>query len=83
MERLVKLEAHMGHVQKDVTELREDMKEVRDRLKGVEVRLDALPSKGFVWGTFGVASGVVVALLTAVTLFQHQIQAILSISTGP
>jgi hypothetical protein len=74
MERVVRLEAKVEHVQTDVTELRTDMKDVRDRLKGLEVKVDHLPSKGFIV-TALLAS---LALMTALISFQEKLQALLN-----
>lgn len=78
LERVVKLEANVEALQRDVTDLRGDMKDVRDRLGKLEVKVDHLPSKAFVFSVFVVIS----TLLAAVTLFQAQIQQLLGLTTG-
>tara|TARA_R110002049_G_scaffold23545_10_gene83671 strand:+ start:53733 stop:54098 length:366 start_codon:yes stop_codon:yes gene_type:complete len=70
IERIVQLEAGLAHVQKDVTDLRVDMKDVRDRLKGLEVKVDHLPSKGFIVA----ALVAMLALIAALIGFQDQVQ---------
>ncbi|MEM5541779.1 hypothetical protein WNY61_03420 [Sulfitobacter sp. AS92] len=74
IERIVKLESAMDHVQRDVTDLRGDMKDVRDRLKGLEVKVDHLPSKGFIVSAVLAALAVIAALLT----YQDKLQALLN-----
>ncbi|MFG6566703.1 hypothetical protein [Sulfitobacter sp. 1A13679] len=74
MERTVKLEAAMTHVQRDMTDLRGDMKDVRDRLKGLEVKVDHLPSKGFIVSAVLAALAVIAALLT----YQDKLQSLLN-----
>jgi len=68
--RVAKLETDIEYVKRDVGELRTDMRDVRDRLTRIEEQVSALPSKGFVFGVYGVVAAVIVA----VTLFQAQIQ---------
>lgn len=79
LERVIKLEADVGHLQADVTELRGDMKDVRERLQGLEVRVDHLPSKEFVVGVYALVGGIFTALL----LFQDQIRHLLSMAGMP
>ena len=76
--RVVKLEAGVEALHRDVTDLRADMKDVRDRLAKLEVKVDHLPSKGFVFGAYGIVS----ALLAAIMLFQTQIQQLLGVASG-
>lgn len=70
-ERVAKLESSMEHVQRDVSGLRTDMRDVRDRLKSLEVKVDHLPSKGFIVTTLIAGLALIAALLG----FTDQIQA--------
>ncbi len=76
--RVAKLEADMDYVKRDVGELRVDMREIRDRVIKIEADVSHLPSKAFVFAVFG----VVTAFLSAVTLFQTQIQRLLGLTIG-
>lgn len=76
IERVVKLEASVAHVQRDVTDLRNDMKDVRDRLKGLEVKVDHLPTKGFAVTALIILLGLIAALVG----FQDQVQSFLGSS---
>ncbi|WP_299830710.1 hypothetical protein [uncultured Roseobacter sp.] len=72
--RVAKLEAAFDYMRGDVSDLKGDMKNVRDRMRAVEVKIDHLPSKGFiVW--------VVIAALTAIAAmigYAADIQALLA-----
>jgi hypothetical protein len=48
MIEVAKLQTQHEFVQRDVGEARTDMKDVRDRLSRLEIRVDHLPSKGFI-----------------------------------
>lgn len=73
-ERLAKLEAHMEHVQTDVSNMTSDMKSVRDRLIALEVKVDHLPTKGFTVMALLACLAVIAALIG----FQEQVQSIVS-----
>lgn len=60
----------MGEVRADIREVRTDMRDVRDRLTKLEVRVDHLPTKGFIVTSVVVTLGVMTAPIT----FQDRIQ---------
>lgn len=71
--RVAKLESGVEHLGTDVGTLRTDMRDVRDRLRAVEVKVDHLPSKGFI------VTALILALIAiaAVITFQTEIQTLL------
>lgn len=79
LERVIKLEASTEHLQRDVSDLRGDMKDIRDRLKSVEVKIDHLPSKGFI------VSAVVIGfiLVAGVSAFSGNITRLINPTTAP
>lgn len=81
MERVAILEAKMDNVQRDVTELRSDTKGLLQRLTAVEVTLKSLPSKAFMFMTFGTITLGALGFLTAVIAFQDAIQAWVGVTT--
>ncbi len=46
--RVAKLEANVGHIMSDVETMRAGMADARERLAALEVKVDHLPSKGFI-----------------------------------
>jgi hypothetical protein len=46
--RVAKLEATIDHMRTDVSDLKRDARDLRDRMRAVEVKIDHLPSKGFI-----------------------------------
>ncbi len=73
--RVAKLEASVAHIERDVSELRSDMRDVRDRTITIE---STMATKGFVFSIY-VAVG---AFLTAVIVFQNQVQTLLGMTGG-
>lgn len=71
--RIARLEAHMEHVQADLVVLKTDMGAVKDRLARLEVKVDHLPSKGFIVTALIAMLAVIGALVT----YQEQIKAVL------
>jgi len=71
--RVAKLEATIEHMRDDIGALKGDARDLRDRMRAVEVKIDHLPTKGF----------IVVALLGALTIvgaligYAEQIQSLL------
>ena len=71
--RVARLEASIDHMKSDVSDLKSDARDLRDRMRAVEVKIDHLPSKGF----------IVVALLGVLTIigaligYADQIQSLL------
>jgi phage shock protein A len=71
--RVAKLEATIEHMRSDVSDLKSDARDLRDRMRAVEVKIDHLPSKGF----------IVIALLASLTAigalvgYTEQIQSLL------
>ncbi|MCW5695033.1 MAG: hypothetical protein KIT48_21955 [Pseudolabrys sp.] len=56
---MAKLQSDAEYLKRDLTETRADMKDVRDRMAKLEVRVDHLPSKGFI--VFVVTTALVIA----------------------
>lgn len=75
-ERLAVLETHMAHVREDVSALRIGSSDVRERLSALEVRVEHLPSKGFIVSALLLA----LAVITGLIAFQTQIQALIGAS---
>jgi hypothetical protein len=65
-ERVAKLEAHLEHMRQDLSALRP----VPERLRALEVRVDHLPSKGFIV----TASALTISLLTAAIVFADKLR---------
>lgn len=72
--RVAKLEAGVEHLGKDVSNLSSDMRDVRDRLRALEVKVEHLPSKGFIVSALLVSLILIAALVT----FQSEIQTLLT-----
>lgn len=76
--RIAKLEAHVGHIQSDVSELKLDIKTVNGNMTDVFVRLtrieSAMASKGFVV----VALMTLLAAIAALIGYADQLQAFLN-----
>lgn len=73
--RVARLEADVGHIQKDVSEIKDVMKDVRTDLSALQIlfaetktHVSYLPSKTFI-GT--VVTGGIAFLITALTLLSH------------
>lgn len=64
--RIAKLEAHMEHVRSELGKIAP----IPERLRAVEVRVDHLPSKGFIV----TASATTIALLTAAIVFADKLR---------
>lgn len=69
--RIAKLEAQMEAVARDTSILTGEMKDVLVRLRAVEVKIDHLPSKGFI---VSVVTGAL-ALFGSLSFFSDQIKA--------
>lgn len=77
--RVAKLEATTEHIQRDLADVKTDVRDTRDRLGKLEVKVDHLPTKGWV-------DARIVFLLVAigaVVTFQGHIQAWLGIVPHP
>src|SRR5579862_5215848 len=55
---IAKIQSDGEYLKRDLTETRADMRDVRDRMTRLEVRVDHLPSKGF----------IVAAVITSLTI---------------
>ena len=71
--RVAKLEATIEHMRSDVSDLKTDARDLRDRMRAVEVKIDHLPSKGFIVVALLGALAVVGALIG----YAEQIQSLL------
>ena len=71
--RVAKLEANVEYLRADVSTLKGDVRDLRDRMRAVEVKIDHLPSKGFI-----VAALLgTLAVITALIGYTDQIQSVL------
>jgi hypothetical protein len=61
---IAKLQSDGEHLRRDLTETRADMKDIRDRMARLEVRVDHLPSKGFIVAVVTSALLIVSAIAT-------------------
>ncbi len=73
--RLAKLEASISYIEKNLTETRSDTRDVRDRTIRLEEKVNHLPSKGFIVSSLM----TVLALLTALIVFQQHIRTLFSV----
>jgi hypothetical protein len=69
--RVARLEAHVGHVASDVGEIKSDVKNARERLAALEVKVDHLPSKGFIV----TSTTLLLLIIAALIAFAEDIQA--------
>lgn len=67
---IAKLQSDREHDRSDLNELRSDMREMRDRMARLEVRVDHLPSKGFIVGVVVTALVIGGGLLTVAPKLQ-------------
>jgi hypothetical protein len=67
---VAKLQSDGDHLKRDLTETRTDMKDIRDRMVRLEVRVDHLPSKGFIVGVLVIALTIIGGLLTVAPKLQ-------------
>jgi hypothetical protein len=68
---VAKLQADGDYTKRDLGELRTDMRDVRDRMSKIEVRVDHLPSKGFIVLVVTMALTVIGGLLTIAPKLQN------------
>ncbi|MEM6728714.1 MAG: hypothetical protein AAF618_09455 [Pseudomonadota bacterium] len=61
--RMARIEADLAHLSSDVGALRSDTRDARDRVIALEVKVDHLPTKGFIVSTMLTALAVVAALV--------------------
>ena len=61
---IVKIQVDGDYTKKFLGELQTDMRDVRDRMAKLEVRVDHLPSKGFIVGVVVLALTLIGALVT-------------------
>jgi hypothetical protein len=67
---IAKLQSDGEYNRRDLGEVRTDMRDMRDRMARLEVRVDHLPSKGFIVGATILALAVVGGLLAAAPKLQ-------------
>jgi hypothetical protein len=60
---IAKLQSDAEYTKRDLGEFRADMRDVRDRMARLEVRVDHLPSKGFIVGAVVIALTIISGLL--------------------
>ncbi|MEQ3672379.1 hypothetical protein [Pseudophaeobacter sp.] len=61
--RVAKLEASVEHIAADVVAMRSDVANARERLAALEVKVDHLPTKGFIVTVVAAALAVVAGLI--------------------
>ncbi len=61
--RVAKLEASVEHIAADVVAMRSDVANARERLAALEVKVDHLPSKGFIVTVVASALAIVAGLI--------------------
>ena len=67
---IAKLQNDGEYTRRDLGELRTDMRDLRDRMSKLEVRVDHLPSKGFIVGVVMIALTLIGGLLTVAPKLQ-------------
>ena len=67
---LAKLQSDGEYIKRDLGEVRTDMRDLRDRMSRLEVRVDHLPSKGFIVGVVMIALTLIGGLLTVAPKLQ-------------
>ena len=68
---LAKLQTDAEYLKRDLTEARTDMREIRDRMTRLEVRVDHLPTKGFIVAAVVAALTIVGGLVTIAPKLQR------------
>lgn len=63
---VAQLQVDGEYTKKSLTELQLDMRDVRDRMTKLEVKVDHLPSKGFIIKVVTISLGIAVAVTTIV-----------------
>jgi hypothetical protein len=61
---IAKIQLDGDYLKRDLTETRNDMRDIRDRMARLEVRVDHLPSKGFIVGAVIAALTIIGAFVT-------------------
>jgi hypothetical protein len=61
---IAKLQSDGEYLKRDLGETRQDMKDMRDRMARLEVRVDHLPSKGFIITVVALGVSVLVGVAT-------------------
>jgi hypothetical protein len=72
---IAKLQSDGEYIKRDLGETRSDMKDIRDRMARLEVRVDHLPSKGFIVTVIAIGVGI----LGGIATLAPKIQALLGI----
>lgn len=67
---IAKIQSDGEHLKRDLGETRTDMKDMRDRMARLEVRVDHLPSKGFITTVVTIGISVLVAAATLIPKIQ-------------
>ncbi len=73
---LAKLQSDGEHLKRDLSETRADMKDIRDRMARLEVRVDHLPTKGFIITALGIG----VAIVGGITTLAPKIQSLFGVT---
>jgi hypothetical protein len=67
---IAKLQSDAEHLKQDLGETRGDMRDIRDRMTRLEVRVDHLPSKGFIVAVVTAALAIATGLATVAPKLQ-------------
>ena len=68
---IAKIQEGNEYVKRDLSEVRNDMKDVRDRAARLEVKVDHLPSKGFIITVVAIALTILGGLATIAPKLQN------------
>ena len=73
---VAKLQSDGEHLKRDLGETRLDMKDIRDRMTRLEVRVDHLPSKGFIVAALTIGVTVFSGIVTLIVTLAPKLQAL-------
>ncbi len=68
---IAKIQSDGEYLKRDLSETRGDMRDIRDRMTRLEVRVDHLPSKGYIAAVVVLSLTIIGGLLTVATMLQR------------
>jgi len=68
---IAKIQTDGEYIKRDLAEARADLRDIRDRMTRLEVRVDHLPSKGFIVGVVMLALTIIGGLITIAPKMQN------------